>query len=151
MRTPLILAMCVAVIGCSRESGTRVRPSDRSWTNGTISVVPTETRGELGVEVHGQWPDGPDDLWIRYELHLVQGSVPDEFLCSSSTKLEAFQTIGTGTSDYSRADGFARMFDRNKPYRAVFDYEIWKGEPTKGELLAKNSVSSSDIVPRPSQ
>ena len=118
--------------------------------NGTISVVPTETRGELGVDVKGQWPDGPDDLWIRYELHLVQGSVPDELLVGSSTKLKTFQAMGTGVSDYSKGSGLARI-DRNKPYRAVFDYEIWKGEPTKGELLVKNSVSSSDIVPRPSQ
>lgn len=150
MRTAFAVAICVAIVGCSKEIA-RIRPSDRSWTNGTISVVPTQTGGELGVTVRGEWPNCQDDLWIRYELYLVQSSAPDAFLVGSSNKLTAFQKGGAGVSDYCRASSFVGSFDLTKPYMAVFDYEIWRGEPTKGELLTKNSVASSAIAPRPTQ
>jgi hypothetical protein len=68
-----------------------------------------------------------------------------------SNRLVTFQQQGEGVSDYSQSPAFLRQIDRNKPYRVVFDYEIWKGEPTKGELLAKNSVSSSDVGPVPAR
>jgi hypothetical protein len=142
--------MCVSVVGCSADKP-RVRPSDRSWTTGTITVTPTQANGELGVNVEGQWPDGGDGLWIRYELWLARSGSPDYFLIGGADRLTDFQSGGTGVSDYSRGTDFVRWVDPTKPYRAVFDYEIWKGEPAKGELLAKNSVWSAEIAPRPPQ
>jgi hypothetical protein len=150
MRSALALALCGSFIGCSADKP-GVHPSDRSWTTGTITVSPTRAGGELGVRVDGRWPDAGDGLWIRYELWLAQSGSPDVFLVGSANRLAAFQTAGTGVSDYSQATAFIGRIDRTKPYRAVFDYEIWKGEPTKGELLAKDSVWSPEIMPGPSR
>ena len=147
MRTALAIAVCGFVIGCSADR-TPVHPSDRSWTTGTVTVTPTRVNGELGVNVEGRWPDVGDGLWIRYELWLAQSGSPDLFLIGSTGRLTAFQKGGTGVSDYSGATDFARWSDPKRPYRAVFDYEIWRGEPTKGELLAKDSVWSAEIGPR---
>jgi hypothetical protein len=150
MRTTFILLTCISFIGCSADKP-RVRPSDRSWATGTITVAPTYANGELGVDVDARWPDCGEGLWIRYELCLAQSGSPDVFLVGGTTRLIDFQTMGTGVSDYSQGTEFIRDIDRKKPYKAVFDYEIWKGKPTKGELLAKNFVSSSEIAARPPQ
>lgn len=150
MRAIPALAMCVSLIGCSADTAT-VRPSDRSWSTGTITLTPTAAGAKLGVSVDAQWPDSVDELWIRYELCLTQTGSPDLFLVGSSNRLTNFQQQGTGVGDYSQSPDFLRHIDRNRSYRDVFDYEIWKGEPAKGELLAKCSVSSRDIGPASAQ
>lgn len=145
MRIAPALTMCVSFIGCSADKP-EVRPSDRSWTTSTITVTPTQANGELGVSAKGRWSDGSDGLWIRYELWLAQSGSPDVFLIGSANRLAVFQKWGTGVSDYFQAADFLRRIDRTRPYLAVFDCEIWKAEPTRGELLAKNSVWSSEIA-----
>ena len=112
---------------------------------GTITITPTRENGELRLNVTGRWSDCRDDLWIRYELCLAQDDSPDAFLVGSSQRLSTFQRSGTGVSNYSGLHNF----DLTKPYRAVFDYEIWSGEPLKGELLTKNSLVSSEILSPP--
>ena len=148
MRTALALAMFVSFIGGCSADKPRVSPSDRSWSTGTVNITPSESNGDLGVRVEGRWPEGGDGLWIRYELRLSQSGSPDVFMVGGTNRLTDFQKVGTGVSDYSRASEFVRKIDRTMPYRAVFDYEIWKGEPAKGELLAKNSVWSPEIATR---
>jgi hypothetical protein len=145
MHRIIALAICAFVVGCSAEKP-GVHPSDRSWTTGTITITPTQHDRELGIDVKGHWPDCSEGLWIRYELWLAQSGSLDVFLIGSANQLATFQQVGTGVTDYS--EGSFTRIDQTHPYRAVFDYEIWKGEPTKGELLAKNSVSSFEIAPR---
>jgi hypothetical protein len=111
--------------------------------SGTITITPTEVNGERGLNVTGRWPNCGQELWIRFSLHLTQDNSPEVFLVGGDQQLIAFQKTGTGVSDYR--DG-VRHIDLAKPYRAVFDYEIWAGKPSKGELLTKNSVLSPEIT-----
>jgi hypothetical protein len=75
----------------------------------------------------------------------VQGTA-EVVSMSTCSNIQGFQITGDGISDYSQSDVW-RYIDRTKPYQAVFDYEIWKGEPLKGELLTKNSVFSKPFRP----
>jgi hypothetical protein len=118
-------------------------PSDRSWMDGSVTVRPYQEGSELGVKVEGNWPTASPDLWIKYRLGLTQEGSPKGTLVATSCQLSLFQLAGTGVSDYSK--GPARHLDLSKPYQAVFDYEIWNGEPGKGELLTKQSVLSAPI------
>jgi hypothetical protein len=50
MRTAFALAICASLIGCSADTPT-IRPSDRSWSTGTITVAPTAAGAELSARV----------------------------------------------------------------------------------------------------
>jgi hypothetical protein len=127
-------------------------PSDRSWLDGSVTVTPYQRDAELGVDVKGRWPGAASDLWIKYRLGLTQGEASDVLLEAGSNRLESFQLLGAGVSDYSQGPDVLRRIDLSKPYRAVFDYEIWKGQPGGSELLEKRSVLSAPISQKePSQ
>ena len=115
-------------------------PSDRSWMAGSVTITPYQEGATLHVKVKGSWPAASSDLWIKYCLSVTQeGSVSKE-LNATSDELGRFQLTGTHLSEVQR------QLDTSKPCRFVFDYEIWKGKPGRGELLAKQSVFSQPFT-----
>jgi hypothetical protein len=140
---PCLLVLILFTTGCGCGSEKSFRPADRSWSTGVVEVSPVRDGQERGITVRGKWPDASPDLWIRYELSLVQDGAPEVFLLGGHQPLEPFARYGVGVSDYS--GGALGQLDRAKPYRAVFDYEIWQGLPDKGRLLTKQSAFSAPI------
>ena len=118
-------------------------PSDRSWMDGSVTLTPSQKGSELGLQVKGSWPGASPDLWIKFHLGWIQGGSLKETLMAGSQPLDGFQLGGINITQYS--EGAARHLDLSKPYQAEFDYEIWKGEPGKGELLTKQSVLSTAV------
>ena len=144
----VVAAFGIFVAGCG-GAGDIQPPSVRTWTSGSFVVEPYRDGDELGVRVRGIKFEQADGLHVKYVLSLRQSESPDAFLASGEGPLAAFQNReGTGTSDY-RAILARSGFDAKRPYEAVFDYELWRGKPGAGELLAKSSVISEPIGPSP--
>ena len=143
MRILVLLSTCL-LAGCGAK-GT-FSPSDRSWHTGTVSITPHWEQDRLRHEVCGRWPDGSHGLWIRYRYSMIQDGRPDVLVSAGAEQLFHL----AGALDFrlkvtSTPKGSLSKVDLSKPFRAVLDYELWKGEPDKGELLAKNSVFS-DLI-----
>jgi hypothetical protein len=141
MRSFIVLIVAFLISGCDRRAP--FEPIDRSWHTGTVTVEPYRSGKERGVKVNGNWPDAPQDLWIRHSLWLTQEGGQDAFLSASEQQLANFRN--QGTSSYTGGEDYRRHIDRSRPYRAVFDYELWKGRPGKGKLLKKDSVFSEPV------
>jgi hypothetical protein len=147
------LALLLAVVAVAfaafwltnQRVGFLTPPSDRTWMGCTFVFTPytSEEGTDIGLHVAASCPNGTSpDLWIRYSLGLRQQGTYKP-LVSSSTPLDDFLRTGTGSSDYTAS---LNRLDPQLPYHAIFDYEIWKGKPGKGELLAKNTVLSDQII-----
>jgi hypothetical protein len=162
---PCLLPVFFLLLGCGGHKSSP--PSDRSWETGTIhfiidydgqEVPPVlKKRGQLGIYVDGSWPDASPDLWIWYSLSVTQPGSRDVFLEATSrgTRLSDFTGGHTGMANVTTCHSAGtsdcvdclrrNLANPDQPFRAVFDYEIWKGEPGKGKLLVKNSVYSEPI------
>jgi hypothetical protein len=117
-----------------------VPPSDRSWMDGVVTITPYQEGATLHVKVKGSWPTASSSLWIKYCLSVTQEGSVSEALEATSDELDRFQLTGTHLL------AVQRLLDMSRPCRFVFDYEIWKGKPGRGELLAKQSVFSEPFT-----
>jgi hypothetical protein len=114
---------------------------DRSWRTGSVNVHFGIENGRYTAGVRGDWPDATPDLWIRGTLWLTQNNgKPDVCIAgASNNKLSeehAFTTIGQ----------LSAFSDPPDPFQAVYDYEIWQGEPGRGRILTKQSAFSTPIT-----
>ena len=142
----LPVLMCAINSGCT-ERDDIVRVDDRSWYGGEVTVEIVLEPRDRGVSVRATWPPEAHDLRMRWSLWFVQGDRIRWTRSSDAHPLSYFERATVGVGDFLAPDSPTREWlECSKPLQAVFDYEIWKGMPGRGELLKKNSVFSEPVV-----
>lgn len=138
-----LIGLCLLfVVGCSGHY--HVRPvQDESWQSGTIGIAPNFENSDMGARATGSWPNANDDLFLCLCIAVQQGdSSPIPILGQGPLSLRKFKSSGVFYQGMTRTD-----FDQTKPHRLVLDYEIWKGKPTSGKLLTKQTLKTEAFDP----
>ncbi len=143
LRSLLIMVTCYAVLlglAVIVYQGTKVKHiqpvGDRSWLSGSVTISVESREGETWVMAKGDFPEAKPTHYLRYGIWLI-----DE----EGRRRGVQMGTGPGCSLGCSARMSNDTVNLQEPFRAVCDYEIWDGEPGKGELLCKNSVVSAPL------
>ena len=146
LRYLLVLVSVVAIsLGVARSIYQAMEPpfldpvSSRSFLGGDVCVEVAGIGAKICVKWVANWPNADPDCQIRFAQGLID---------SNGTYVSGGGGIER-TLRHPTTSGFVveeMPQGISPPVRAVLDYEIWDGEPERGELLCKDSVVSEPFA-----